>query len=138
LLTNPEQQGTYRQAFEEYARWISPIGMSPRLIAHDHTYNGISFQKGTRAFFMFSSGNRDEDIFDQPDAFQITRDTTKSISFGAGPHFCAGAAASRVLIAEVALPKLFERFPNLALNGPTPFTGWAFRGPTTMPVMLGH
>lgn len=135
-LTHPEQEGSHLQAFEEYARWISPIGMSPRMIAQDHTYNGTTFQEGTRAFFMFSSGNRDEEIFEAPEQFQITRDTTKAISFGAGPHFCAGAAASRVLIAQVALPKLFDWFPNIELNGHTPFTGWAFRGPTKMPVKL--
>ena len=134
LITNGD--ATYLQAFEEYARWISPIGMSPRLIAQDHTYAGISFPKGARVFFMFSSGNRDEDIFETADAFQVTRDTTKSISFGAGPHFCAGAATSRVLIAQVALPRLFQRFPKLTITGPTPFSGWAFRGPTTMPVAL--
>jgi cytochrome P450 len=144
LLNHPEQhqliqtgQATYLQAFEEYARWISPIGMSPRLIAKPHHHNGVDFEPGTRTFFMFSSGNRDEDIFEDPDSFQLTRDTTKSISFGAGPHFCAGAATSRVLIAHVALPRLFAKFPNLRLDGDVPFTGWAFRGPTTMPVTLG-
>jgi cytochrome P450 len=144
LLNHPEQhqlietgQATYLQAFEEYARWISPIGMSPRLIAKPHSYEGVDFEPGSRTFFMFSSGNRDEDIFQDPDKFQLTRDTTKSISFGAGPHFCAGAATSRVLIAHVALPKLFAKFPKIRLNADTPFTGWAFRGPTTMPVALG-
>ncbi len=85
---------------------------------------------------MFGSANRDESIFSDPDRFDITRDTSKAISFGAGPHFCAGAAASRTLIAEVALPMLFNRFPNMVPHGAAAFGGWAFRGPLAAPVHL--
>jgi len=145
LLSHPEQlalvlngQCSWLNAFEEYARWISPIGMSPRRIAKPYTYDGIEFQPDTRAFLMFGSGNRDESVFDKAEQFDLTRNTARSISFGAGPHFCAGAAASRVLIGNVALPKLFERFPKLALDGETPFGGWAFRGPLSMPVRLNR
>ena len=85
---------------------------------------------------MFGSANRDETVFADPDRFDVTRDTAKSVSFGAGPHFCAGAAASRVLIAEVALPMLFERMPDLVLDETEPVRvgGWAFRGLLNLPV----
>lgn len=143
LLTHPEQlkevltnQLSWLQAFEEYARWMSPIGMSPRRIAKSFEWKNIQFEPESRAFLMFGSGNRDEQIFDQADQFIVSRDNAKSVSFGAGPHFCAGAAASRVLIAEVALPMLFDRFPNLIINGEVQFSGWAFRGPLTVPVRL--
>ena len=88
-------------------------------------------------FFLFGSANRDEDVFEHAAAFDITRNTSKAVSFGAGPHFCAGAAASRSLIAEVALPMLFKALPDLRLNGVVPFGGWAFRGPLAMPVAWG-
>ena len=140
LLTHPDQlaliragKATWRDAFEEYARWISPIGMSPRRVAKPDTVQGIEIEPESRVFFMFGSGNRDDNIFEQPDRFDITRDTSKSLSFGAGPHFCAGAAASRALIAEVALPMLFGAFPDLELAGDVPFAGWAFRGPLKVP-----
>lgn len=142
LLTHPRQfaliadkSASYSQAFEEYARWISPIGMSPRRIAKSYTYNGISFEPESRVFLMFGSGNRDEAVFQNGDHFDITRNTSKAISFGAGPHFCAGASISRALIGEIALPMLFERFPRLKLNGDVSFGGWAFRGPLSMPVI---
>ena len=48
-------------AFEEYARWMSPIGMSPRRIAQPHTYAGFKLQPEDRVFLCFSSANRDED-----------------------------------------------------------------------------
>ncbi|MGI3184491.1 cytochrome P450 [Nioella aestuarii] len=143
LLTHPEQlamvqsgQETWMQAFEEYARWISPIGMSPRRVAKRDTVNGITFEPEDRVFFMFGSGNRDETVFDRPDIFDLTQDVSASIAFGAGPHFCAGAWASKALIAEVALPMLFERLKGLRLNPPeaSRFGGWAFRGPLAMPV----
>ena len=141
LLEHPQQrekiasaQVSYRNAFEEYARWMSPIGMSPRQVARDENVLDYDFKAGQRVFFMFGAANRDPRVFERPDEFDIARDNRKSVSFGAGPHFCAGAAASRALIADVALPKLFARFPTLRINGTVSFGGWAFRGPLSVPV----
>jgi cytochrome P450 len=127
-------RASYGDAFSEYARWMAPIGMSPRRVAVSDTINDITFDPEDRVFFMFGSAGRDEDHFAAPDTFDVTRNTQSAISFGAGPHFCAGAAAARCLIADVALPLAFEHLPNLHLTGAVPYTGWAFRGPTKMPV----
>jgi len=141
LMTHPEQlamvragEATWADVFAEYVRWISPIGMSPRRIARAHTVDSIDFNPDDRVFFMFGSANRDEAHFEDAERFDITRDASKHIAFGAGPHFCAGAAASHTLIAGVALPTIFERLPDLALTGDPPFAGWAFRGLLEMPV----
>lgn len=141
LLENPDQlrmindgQSSWLAAFEEYTRWMSPIGMSPRQMAKEYRLDGITLDVGDRIFLMFGSGNRDNKVFDTPDKFDITRKNTASMAFGAGPHFCAGAWASRCLIADVALPAIFDSLPGLALNGATPIGGWAFRGPLSMPV----
>ncbi|UWQ92030.1 cytochrome P450 [Rhodobacteraceae bacterium M382] len=144
LLKHPDQlsdvlggRATWLQAFEEYARWISPIGMSPRRVVQAYDLGGVTFSPEDRVFLMFGSGNRDEAVFDSPERFNIHQNCSAAISFGAGPHFCAGAWISRVLIADVALPMLFAQFPNLALDGETSFGGWAFRGPLSMPVVWG-
>lgn len=141
LMTHPDQlrlvqegAASWMQAFEEYARWISPIGMSPRRVAREALLNDVRVFPEERVFLMYGSGNRDAAVFPDPDRFDITRDVGPSLAFGAGPHFCAGAWASRALVAEVALPKLFARLPGLRLDGPAPFAGWAFRGPLSMPV----
>ena len=141
LLSHPKQldlvlsgKVSWQQAFEEYARWISPIGMSPREIAQPYELHGVTFKPRERVFLMFGSGNRDEAVFTNPDEFDLTQDCSQSLAFGAGPHFCAGAWASRCLIADVALPKIFDKLSGLRLNGETPFRGWAFRGPISMPV----
>ncbi|MGG7567464.1 cytochrome P450 [Rhodovulum sp. DZ06] len=141
LLTHPEQlakieagEATWLNAFEEYVRWEPPIGMSPRRIAKEFDLHGITLTPEQRVFLMFGSANRDEDVFERPEVFDISRDNAASIGFGAGPHFCAGAWISRTLIAEVALPMIFERLKGLRLDGPVRLGGWAFRGPLEMPV----
>ena len=147
LLTHPDQlarvvigEVPWRQVFEEYARWISPIGMSPRRCAQPFQRNGVDIAPEQRVFFLFGAANRDPEVFDAPNNFDIGRDTSKSIAFGAGPHFCAGAWASRALIADVALPTLFRRLPGLQLasDQATQFIGWVFRGPESVPVVWDH
>ncbi|TNF63795.1 MAG: cytochrome P450 [Rhodobacteraceae bacterium] len=141
LLSHPDQlaliregRASWGEAFAEYARWQSPIGMSPRRVAQTDRVGGVTFQPEDRVFLMFGSANRDEAHFSDPDRFDISRDTGPSIPFGAGPHFCAGAAASRCLITEIALPLIFETLPGLRLTGEVTLAGWAFRGPRAVPV----
>lgn len=141
LLTHPDQHAliqsgahSYGNAFDEYVRWVSPIGMSPRRVAKADTTCGVTFAPEDRVFFMFSSAGHDETHFTNPEQFDLTRDTGPAIPFGAGPHFCGGAAIARTLIADIALPLLFERLPDLALVSEPRFHGWAFRGPLSMPV----
>ncbi len=136
LLKNRQQlkkildgEFNWLKAFEEYARWMSPIGMSPRRIAKDFSYKDFKFSENDRVFLMFGSANRDQDIFEKPNEFRLDRDVTQSISFGAGPHFCAGAWISKTLIAEVAIPMFFEKFPKIELQSEVEYSGWAFRGP---------
>lgn len=142
LLTHPDQldkvrsgQATWLQVFEEFARWIAPIGMSPRRVAKRWETHGITFEPEDRVFFLFGSANRDEAHFANADRFDVTRDTSKSIAFGAGPHYCAGAFASRAMVAGVALPSLFSRLHNLVLDDrePVRIGGWAFRGLMNLP-----
>ncbi len=143
LLWHPDQLARLRggevawlQAFEEYARWISPIGMSPRRVAKPWTIRDVAFEPDERVFLMFGSANRDEKHFPNADRFDISRDASKSVAFGAGPHFCAGAWASRAMIADVALPTVFSRLANLRLvsGEPVRVVGWAFRGLLNLPV----
>jgi cytochrome P450 len=143
LLAHPDQlalilggQVSWLQAFEEYARWISPIGMSPRRIARPWTIRDIAFETDERVFLMFGSANRDEKHFQNADLFDIRRDVANSIAFGAGPHFCAGAWASRAMVADVALPTIFSKLKNLRIveDRPVRVGGWAFRGLLNLPV----
>jgi len=62
------------------------------------------------------------------------RDTGPAIPFGAGAHFCAGAAASKFLIAGHAVPILVQQPGAIEMDGAPPFAGRAFRGPTSCSV----
>ncbi len=147
LLSHPEALARvlrgdvpWRRVFDEYVRWISPIAMSPRRVAQRYSVDDVVLEAEDRVFFMFGSANRDEAFFDDPDRFDLDRrDSSAHIAFGAGPHYCAGAAASKALIAEVALPAVFERLPGLRLapDAAVRFGGWAFRGPLSLPVVWG-
>ena len=143
LLQNPNQlekifngEFNWLRAFEEYARWMSPIGMSPRRIAKDFLYKDFNFFENDRVFLMFGSANRDEEIFENAEKFKLDRNLARAISFGAGPHFCAGAWISKTLIAEVAIPMIFEKFPSIKLLSGVEYFGWAFRGPKPFFVKL--
>ena len=77
LLTHADQlelvlggQVPWLQAFEEYARWISPIGMSPRRIAKPWTIRDVAFETDERIFLMFGSANRNEKHFENADRFE--------------------------------------------------------------------
>lgn len=142
LLTHPEclarvrgGQLSWGQAFDEYVRWIAPIGMSPRRIAQDVDIRGVPLAAESRAFLMFGSANRDEAHFEAADQFRPGRDTSKAIAFGAGPHFCAGTWAARAMVANVALPLVFERLSGLQIDPrePIEISGWAFRGLRNLP-----
>ena len=143
LLAHPDQLAKvmsgevgWMQAFDEYCRWVAPIGMSPRRVAQSHDYGGVRFDPEDCVFLMFGSANRDEAHFTEPDRFDVTRDTAKSIAFGAGPHFCAGAWVARAMVATVAMPELFGRLKGLRLADPAAVSvgGWAFRGVLSLPV----
>ncbi len=144
LLDHPDQRDmvpaareSWTAVFADSPRGLPPIGMSPRRIAKPHRLNDIDLEPEEKIFLMFSSANRDEGCFDDPDVFDVTRDTSKSIAFGAGPHFCAGAWVSRSLVAKVALPCLFERLKGLRLadGAEIKIGGWAFRGLLNLPVV---
>jgi cytochrome P450 len=141
LLTHPDQFDDVRagriswlQVLDEYLRWQSPIGMSPRRVAKPADIRGVRIEPEQRAFLMFAAANHDEACFEEADRFIAARDTTKAIAFGAGPHFCAGAWAARAMVADVVLPTLFRRVKGLRLSGTPRIGGWAFRGLLDLPM----
>lgn len=143
LLTHPQDllkvrdgQLSWTQVFDEYVRWIAPIGMSPRRIAQDVAIRGATLAAESRVFLMFGSANRDEAHFEHGDEFRPARDTSKAIAFGAGPHFCAGTWAARAMVANVAVPLAFERLAGMQADPreQIEIAGWAFRGLRNLPV----
>lgn len=143
LLSNPDQRAQvmadptqWRVVFEETVRWITPIGMYPRMVSRRVEIGGAVLEEGDQIGLSVASACHDEDHFDGGDRFDINRPRSPHLAFGAGPHFCAGAWVARMMVGQVAVPRLFERLPNLRLDpdrAPT-VGGWVFRGPTSLPV----
>ncbi len=132
LLSHPDQLDLVRkgevswlQAFEEYARWISPIGMSPRRIAKPWSIRDVSFELDERVFLMFGSANRDEKHFERADQFDVRRDASRASPSAPARISAPAPAASRAMIADVALPTVFARARQLEIADDEPACGSA-------------
>jgi cytochrome P450 len=103
----------------------------------DTELGGRRVKKGSAVIVMLGGGNRDPEVFQDPDRFDISRENAhQHLSFAAGIHHCLGASLAR-LEGQVALGKLFERYPNVRLGGkPKRGSGLILRGPRTLPVRL--
>jgi hypothetical protein len=72
------------------------------------TVRGVDIEAGRRVLLLIGSANRDEDVFPDPDRYDLDRNTQNLISFGGGRHFCMGAALAR-MEARIALSELVRR-----------------------------
>ncbi|MEH6526787.1 MAG: cytochrome P450 [Sneathiella sp.] len=144
LLSHPDQlwycrdQKAWDRACEEGLRWVAPIQASPRIVKKALIMRGVIIPEGETVMAIQASANHDEDVWDQPHQFNVHREPRVNQTFGNGPHKCLGGDMYRLLISEVTLPKLFDRFPVLSLNNriAVNFRGFAFRGPTSLPVIF--
>ncbi|TFD60145.1 cytochrome P450 [Cryobacterium sp. Hh38] len=123
-------------AFEETVRWLSPIGMVPRETTSDVDWFGYTIPAGANVGLLLGSANRDADVFANANEFDITRNARGHLGFGSGVHMCAGRWATKAAVGEIAVPRLFERIPNIRIDESRPlhWEGWVFRGITTLPV----
>jgi cytochrome P450 len=116
LVANPDALlGT---AIEEMLRYASPVSHFKRTVMHDTEIRGQKMKAGERVVLFYGSANRDEDVFDRPDEFDIGRDPNPHVAFGAGgPHLCLGMHVARVELA-VMFRELLARMPHIEPNGP--------------------
>lgn len=150
LLTHPEQldlvrtgRSTWNDVIDETCRWNAPVSYLPlRFAATDiDCGDGLRIGAGDAILMCLAAANRDPSVHG-PDAdrFDITRPTrTRHVAFGHGKHFCLGAPLGR-LEAAIALPALFERFPDLRLAVPAtelkPLETFLSNGYQALPVHL--
>jgi cytochrome P450 len=103
-------------AVEEICRWTSPLHHMARQATVDAEIRGKQIKAGDRIIMWYLSANRDEDIFDEPYRFNITREPNEHLAFGIGEHFCLGAGFARKEI-KVMFQELLRRFPDIELDG---------------------
>ena len=144
LLSNPDQfeaakrDGLWMEAFEEGVRWVAPIQVSSRLVTEDTEIRGFHIPKGDTVMTIQASACHDEDLYEDGHLYNIFRPKQPHQAFGNGPHFCQGTHVARRMLANIMLPMLFDRFPDMALADADAvrFTGFGFRGPRSLPVVL--
>ena len=104
-------------AVDEILRWTSPLHHMSRRATADVEVRGQKIEAGDSVLMWYPSANRDEDVFDDPYRFDVTRRPNEHLAFGHHEHFCLGAGFARKEI-KVMFEELFRRFPNIQLNGP--------------------
>ncbi|MBW8483987.1 cytochrome P450 [Actinomadura parmotrematis] len=147
LIQNPGQWALLREdpsritdAVEEFVRWTTPILNMCRVPVRDAEIGGVTVPAGEQVLLMYGSANRDEAVFDRPDAFDVARAPGDHIAFGLGPHFCLGAS-----LARLELQIFFEEFVarvgdagRADAEGPRILRNAFVRGVTEFPITLTH
>jgi cholest-4-en-3-one 26-monooxygenase len=104
-------------AVEEMLRFVTPVMNFRRTAMVDTEIAGRPIAEGDKVIFYHVSANRDEEVFDDPDTFDVARQPNPHIAFGGGgPHFCLGANLARMEI-RVMFEHLVDRLPDLRPDG---------------------
>jgi len=146
LLENPGQRaillgdpGLIGSAGEEMLRFVSPVTHFRRTATADVELRGRQIKAGDWLVLFYGAGNRDPEVFAEPDEFDVARHPNPHIALGGGgAHYCLGAALGRLEI-RVMFEELLRRFPDIEIAGPqTRVRSNFIRGIKTMPVRLGE
>jgi cytochrome P450 len=123
LIENPDQRKRLSDnldlmplATEEMIRWVTPVKEFMRTATADTSVRGVPIAQGDSVYLSYVSGNRDEEVFDDPFRFDVGRDPNKHLAFGYGVHFCLGAALARMEVNSF-FTELLPRLKTIELNG---------------------
>jgi cytochrome P450 len=134
LVADPEK---IPGAIDEVLRFSPSITAWRRKAVKDGEIGGVKIPAGSNVLLVMGSANRDEAVFDQPDAFDIGRDNARNhLAFGYGIHYCLGNMLAK-LQARVALEEITKNVPSLRLKSESEITfgdNLSFRVPTSVPV----
>lgn len=123
---------------DETIRYDPPLHKFTRYAMEDISVFGHDFKTGDIVGLLLGAANHDPEEFDNPGAFDVVRGGVGNLSFGAGLHFCIGAPLAKLEMA-VALPILFERFPNIKLAEPPVYADrYHFHGLEALKCTLTH
>jgi len=114
-------------ATEEIIRWSAPVKEFMRTTTRDTEVRGVPIKEGESVLLSYVSANRDEEIFENADKFDVGRDPNKHLSFGYGVHFCLGAALARMEINSF-FTELIPRLESIELAGDPEFMATTFVG----------
>jgi cytochrome P450 len=125
-----------RWAAEEGLRWSAPVAFIPRRSTTDVVWHDLPIPGNTILQLAIVAANRDPEVFEDPDRFDVGRRPASVLTFGFGTHFCLGAHLARAEL-ETTLQVLLGRLPQLRLDGDARIVGQfnkILRGPDHLPV----
>jgi cytochrome P450 len=123
-------------AVEEILRYVSPVRGFMRVATEDYAMRGQVIRKGDAVLLFYPSGNRDSDIFNDPDTFRLDRGKISHLTFGAGPHMCLGQMLARMEL-RAFFRSFSQRVAAAEFAAPTSWLESNFLGgPKRMPVRL--
>lgn len=144
LMNNPDQLAMLQEnpelipwAVEEFLRYASPVYHFRRTATKDVDFNGELIKKGQKMVAWFASGNRDENIFENPNTLDVTRNPNEHVTFGrGGPHMCLGNSLARIEL-RVMFEDLIGRISSMERTGDIDFLRSNFvHGIKRMPVKV--
>ncbi len=103
-------------AVEEMIRWVTPVKHFMRTAVSDYTLRGVTIKAGEGLALHYPSGNRDEEVFDDPFTFKVDRPANKQVAFGYGVHTCLGMHLARMEIKSL-FAELLPRLDEIVLDG---------------------
>jgi cytochrome P450 len=145
LLAHPGEEKRLRddlsllpRAVDEVLRFASPVQFDPRRAARRVELHGVTLEPDEFVLCWLGSANRDAELFERPDSFDVGRERNPHLAFGFGTHYCLGANLAR-LEARVALQALLARTRRFERVGSDPLPLHAspvFRAVTSLPLRL--
>ena len=125
--------GRIDTAIEEFVRWSTPVMTFSRTASRDYELAGQLITAGDKVVMMYSSGNRDETVFDDPHVFDLNRRPNHHIAFGGGgAHYCLGANLARAQL-RALFGQLLSTLPDIQADEPTFLGGNFIHGVASMP-----
>ncbi len=116
------------QAVEEFVRWATPVLHFRRTVTREVELHGERLEPGDKVVLWYMSGNRDEEGFEEPRRFDVTRDPNYHVGFGGGgPHYCLGASLARTQLRSI-FGELLTQVPDIEVGEPDPLAGAFIRG----------
>jgi cytochrome P450 len=119
---------------DESIRWITPVKTFMRTATEDTEFAGRSLAKDDWMMLCYASGNRDEDVFEDPAAFRVDRKPNRHLAFGYGAHLCLGQHLAKMEM-RILWEEMLPRLKSLELAGePKQSHGTFVNGPKTLPI----